>query len=91
MESGRPTGLMSKPIEIEWSALMTSRLDAELLPQANVQAVGQHDQSRRNLVAVRQRDGLPVGAGRDIAVDLGLDEFGVRDGICARTVLTSVS
>ena len=47
--------------------------DAERMAQADVQPVRQHDQPRRNRLAVRQRELLPVGAGRDRR-HLGVDE-----------------
>ena len=65
-------------------------VDAELLPQADIQSGRQNDEARGEFFAVRQLDGLPFGAGREISVTLAWMNS-VRLGICERTVLTSVS
>ena len=59
---------------IEWPGLMTSRVDAELLANADIQPVRHHDQARGDLFAGRQLDGLPLGTGRDVG-DFGVDEL----------------
>jgi len=64
-------------------------IDAELGAEPDVEARRQHDQPRRNGVAVRQSDDLALRPGRQ-GRDLGVDKTGVA-GNCPRTVLTSVS
>ncbi len=44
---------------IEWHGLTTSRVDAERVPEADVEPVGQHDEQGGNLFAARQVDALP--------------------------------
>ncbi len=75
---------------IEWHGLKTSRVHAELLAQADIEPVRQHDEARRNLLAVRQRERLPVGAGRDRASTLAWMNA-VAGGISARIAFTSAS
>ena len=64
-------------------------LDAERMAKADVQAVGQHDQPRRDFLAIRQDDLLPLRAVGNRR-SLGVDRL-ASGGICARTVLTRVS
>ena len=65
-------------------------LDAEHVAQADIEPVGEHDQPRRDLLAVGQRDLLPLGAVGD-GDDLGVDGFDTRREFAPRIVLTSVS
>ena len=66
-----------------------TRARCRAVAQADIQAVRQNDQPRGNLLAVRQRDALPVGARCD-RDDLRWS-ISTLAGICARMVLTSVS
>ena len=56
---------MSKPIEIEWRAARDLARDAEHLPQADIQAVGDHHEARGDHLVIGEDDLLPVVAGRN--------------------------
>ena len=50
---------------IEWHALSTSRPMPSVMAQREIEPVREHDQTRGDLLAVRERERLAVGAGRD--------------------------
>ncbi|MGX1143336.1 hypothetical protein AB7M11_007572 [Bradyrhizobium ottawaense] len=56
---------MSNPIEIEWQALMTFSGDAELVAQADIQAIGEHHQAGRDRLVIGEHDPLPLLARLD--------------------------